>query len=106
MKANVDPVLGNWYRHLDKGYEFLVVAFDETDGVVDIQHFDGDVEALELDEWYEMSLEHIEAPADWAGPIDDFESDDTGYSETDMSDEDWEDSQGEWHEERPGRDED
>jgi len=106
MKENVDPVLGNWYRHLDKGYEFLVVAFDKTDGVVDIQHFDGDVEALELDEWYEMGLEHIEAPADWAGPIDAFESDDTGYSETDMSDEDWEDGQGEWHEDRPGRDED
>jgi hypothetical protein len=100
MAANVDPVLGNWYRHLDKGYEFQVVAYDETDGVVEIQHFDGDVEALELDEWNQMNLEHIEPPEEWEGAVDDFESDDTGYSETDMSDEDWNEGQGEWHEDR------
>jgi len=100
MTANVDPVLGNWYRHLDKGYEFQVVAYDETDGVVEIQHFDGDVEALETDEWYQMNLEPIEPPEEWEGPVDDFESDDTDYSETDMSDEDWNEGQGEWHEDR------
>lgn len=103
MKANVDPVLGNWYKHLDKGYEFQVVAFDEAGGVVEIQHFDGDVEALELNEWYAMDLELIESPEDWAGPIDDFESDDTGYSETDMSEEDWIEGLSEWPEDRPGR---
>jgi len=102
MKTSVDPVLGNWYRHLDKGYEFQVVAYDDADGVVEIQHFDGDVEALELDEWYDMELETIEPPEEWAGPIDDFESDDTGYSETGMSDEDWREGLSEWHEERPG----
>jgi hypothetical protein len=106
MTANVDPVLGNWYRHLDKGYEFQVVAYDETDGVVEIQHFDGDVEALELDEWKEMTLEHIEPPEGWAGPVDDFEGDDTGYSETGMSDEDWSEGLSEWHEDRLGRGDD
>lgn len=105
MKADVDPVLGNWYRHTDKGYEFQVVALDDTDGVVEIQHHDGDVEALELDEWYEMALEHIEPPEDWAGPTDDFEGDDTGYSETDMDDDDWEEEDGEWHDDRSERDE-
>ena len=100
MKANVDPILGNWYRHLDKGYEFQVVAHDATDGVVEIQHFDGDVEALELDDWYEMELEHIEPPEEWAGTVDDFESDDTGYIETDMSDSDWNEGLSEWHDDR------
>ncbi len=100
MTANVDPILGNWYRHLDKGYEFQVVAYDETDAVVEIQHFDGDVEALELDEWKAMSLEQIEPPEGWEGAVDDFESDDTGYSETEMSDEDWNEGLGEWHEDR------
>ena len=100
MTANLDPVLGNWYRHLDKGYEFQVVAYDETDGVVEIQHFDGDVEALETDEWQQMNLEAIEPPEEWEGPVDDFESDDTDYSESDMADEDWNEGLGEWHEER------
>ena len=96
MKSNITaPVLGNWYKHLDKGYEFQVVAYDETDGVVEIQHYDGDVEALEVDDWYEMELEHIEPPDEWAATADDFESDDPDYSETDMSDDDWNDGQGE-----------
>ena len=106
MTANLDPVLGNWYRHLDKGYEFQVVAFDETDGVVEIQHYDGDVEALELDDWYGMELEHIEPPEDWAGSMDDFESDDTGYSDSAMSDDDWNEGLDEWHENRARRGED
>lgn len=103
MQTDVDPVVGNWYRHLDKGYEFQVVAYDETGGVVEIQHFDGDVEALDLDEWYAMELEAIAPPEDWSGPVDDFESDDSGYSETDMSDEDWREGLSEWTGERPGR---
>ena len=103
MKANVDPVLGNWYRHLDKGHEFQVVAYDETDGVVEIQHFDGDVEALDVDDWQEMALEYIEPPEEWSGTVDDFESDDIGYSETGMSDEDWNEGLSEWHEDRLGR---
>jgi hypothetical protein len=97
MSVNIKPVLGNWYKHLDKGNEFQVVAYDETDGVVEIQHYDGDVEALELDDWNEMVLEHIEPPEDWAAAVDDFENDDTGYSETDMSEDDWNHGLGEWH---------
>ena len=104
MKTNIKPVLGNWYKHLDKGYEFQVVAYDETDGVVEIQHYDGDVEALELEDWHAMELEHIEPPEDWAGSVDDFESDDTGYSETEMSDADWNEGLDEWHEDRPRHD--
>ncbi len=106
MTANVDPVLGNWYRNLDKGYEFQVVAFDETDGVVEIQHYDGDVEALELDEWRGMALEHTEPPEEWTGSADEFESDAAGYSEVDMSDEDWNEGLNEWQESHHGRGDD
>ena len=106
MNGNPYPVLGNWYKHLDKGYEFQVVAYDETDGIVEIQHYDGDVEALELDDWYRMEVEHIEPPQDWSGSMDDFEKDDTGYSETGMSDDDWNEGFGEWHDGRPQRGDD
>ena len=96
MAANIDPVLGNWYKHLDKDDEFQVVAYDATDAVVEIQHYDGDVEALELDDWYQMELEHIEQPEDWAASIDDFESDDTGNSKSDMLEDNWDEDHGEW----------
>ena len=96
MAANIDPVLGNWYKHLDKDDEFQVVAYDATDAVVEIQHYDGDVEALELDDWYQMELEHIEQHEDWAASVDDFERDDTGNSKSDMLEDNWDEDHGEW----------
>jgi len=76
MKGNPKPVLGNWYRYLDKGHEFQVVTYDDIDGIVEILHYDGEVEALEVDDWDVMELEHIEPPQEWAGPMEDFEGDD------------------------------
>lgn len=89
MPTENDPMVRNWYRHLDKGQEFQVIVVDETDRVVDIQHFDGDVELLDLDTWYDMDVELIEAPEDWTGPVDDVERDDLGYEETDMEPKEW-----------------
>ena len=42
-----------------------------------------------------MALEPIETPEDWTGPMDDIERDDLGYTETDMSAEDWAEPLGE-----------
>jgi hypothetical protein len=106
MPTENDPMVGNWYRHLDKGQEFQVIVVDETDRVVDIQHFDGDVESLDLDAWYDMDVELIEAPEDWTGPVDDVERDDLGYEETDMEPKEWSEPMEEVRstgEERPGQ---
>jgi hypothetical protein len=89
MATDGDPVVGNWYQHLDKGQEFQVVAIDEESEVVEIQHFDGDVDEVELDAWYAMDLEAIEPPEDWTGPIDDIEKDDLGYSDPQSESDDW-----------------
>lgn len=89
MSTEVDPIPGNWYQHLDKGQEFQVIDVDETGGVVETQHFDGDIEEITLDDWYELDLEHIEPPEDWTGPVDEIEADDLGYSDTSMAPEDW-----------------
>jgi hypothetical protein len=51
--------------------------------------FDGDLEEMDFDEWHQQSIEAIEPPEDWTGPVDDVERDDLGYSETDMTPEDW-----------------
>lgn len=95
MPIEEEPTVNQWYRHLDKGYRFHVTALDEADGTVEIQHFDGDVEELDREEWYELEIEPIEPPEDWTGPIDDVERDDLGYTETDMTDTDWNESLGE-----------
>ena len=90
MSRDLDPIIGNWYRHLDKGQMFRVIAVDESDSTIELQHFDGDIEEVTMVGWRAMDLEVSEAPEDWTGPMDDIEPDDLGYSsETVMSDEDW-----------------
>jgi len=84
-----DPITGNWYRHLDKGESFHVVDIDEEAGNVEIQYFDGALDKVDLDDWYELEIEPMEAPEDWTGPVDDVERDDLGYTETDMGPREW-----------------
>jgi len=66
VPARNDPALGAWYRNIDDDETFQVVVYDETDGVVEIQASDGEVRALELDEWREMDVEPIEDPDEWS----------------------------------------
>jgi len=84
-----EPVISQWYQHRDKGYEFQVTAVDEEAGTVEMQHFDGDLEEVDMDTWYALDVAPIETPEDWTGPMDEIEADDLGYTETDMTDDDW-----------------
>lgn len=84
------PEVGQWYAHRDKGEMFHVVAFDEDAGLVELQDFDGAIDEVDLDTWFEMELEPSEPPEDWTGPVDDVETDDLGYtSGADVSARDW-----------------
>jgi hypothetical protein len=108
MSTDLDPRVGDWYQRLDNEEKFEVVAVDESAGILQIQHFDGDLEELDLDEWYQMEIEPIEAPEDWTGPMDDIERDDLGYTEPGGVKTDWDRSIHElekspepWEEEEP-----
>ncbi len=107
MTTEADPVVENWYQHLDKGQKFRVVALSEDDRSVEIQYFDGDVEEIALDDWYELEIEPVEAPENWTGPIDVGEVDDLVTQITDTTAEDWAAPQREIQPEQPaaGRDE-
>lgn len=89
MASETDPIIGNWYRYLDKGLKFEVVAIEEESGIIETQYFDGDIEELDLEDWYEMDIEPIAEPEDWTGPMDEIERDDLGYTETLMGTSDW-----------------
>ncbi len=89
MVTENDPIVGYWYQHLDKGQHFLVVAFDEDDGLVEIQHFDGSIEEIDLDTWYEVELAPAGDPESWAGAVDVGDLDDLGTSVTDTNPDDW-----------------
>jgi hypothetical protein len=89
MPTEADPILGNWYQHLDKGQKFCVVALNEDEGLIEMQHFDGDLEEIDRDTWYQLDLELIEEPENWSGPIDIGEIDDLGTEITDTTGDDW-----------------
>jgi hypothetical protein len=89
MSNDLDPILGNWYQHLDKGQLFRVVAIDEDNEVVEIQHFDGDLDEVEMSLWREMDIDLAEEPENFSGPYDVGELDDYGTEITDTARADW-----------------
>ena len=91
MPTEFDPIINSWYYHLDKGQKFYVVDVDDDAGVVEIQHFDGDLEEINLKDWYGMEIEISEAPENWSGAMDIGEQDDLGTEVTDTNSEDWSD---------------
>ena len=48
--ATPQPGIGDWYR-LDSGSLFEVVAYDDDDGTIEIQYFDGTVEEMDIEDW-------------------------------------------------------
>jgi len=62
----IEPVVGDWYR--SHGQLFEVVAVDDAERVVEIQHADGDLEEMDFDDWRTRcragSLDAAEAPED------------------------------------------
>lgn len=84
------PEADQWYEDAD-GQAFQVISVDADDGTVAVQYFDGDVEALDLETWYQLQPEPTAAPEDWSGPFDDLEADDFGDTETPYRPEDWND---------------
>ncbi len=45
----IEPVVGDWYR--SHGQIFEVVAIDDAERVIEIQHADGDLEEIEFEDW-------------------------------------------------------
>ena len=63
--ANRKPNVGNWYQDAETGSIFEVVAFDEEDGNIEVQHLDGQIEEFDLEAWREMRVGGIAQPEDW-----------------------------------------
>lgn len=71
-----EPRIGDWYQSIN-GDKFEIVALDEDEATLEIQHYDGAVEEIDFDTWEEMELISIEPPEDWSGSYD-LERDDYG----------------------------
>ena len=89
MATENDPIIGSWYFHNDKGQQFVIVNVDAENELVDIQHFDGDIEEISFTNWYDMNIEIGTEPENWSGATDVGEVDDYGTSVTDTTTEEW-----------------
>ena len=64
MKSTT-PQVGNWYKEIQQGLTFEVVAIDEKTRSIEVQLIDGAVTEYDFENWNEMLLEQIEEPEDW-----------------------------------------
>ena len=85
--AVIYPAIGEWYR-APGGSLFEVVALDEEDDTIEVQHFDGTVEEIEMDAWPGLLLESAGPPEDWTGSVD-VEQEDTQIGRDEVSQNDW-----------------
>ena len=100
MQNELDPIPGNWYAHQDKGQPFFVIDIDSGSHLIEIQHFDGDLEAVEASEWASMDLALSAEPENCMGALDDPVADDLGYTSTEMRGPDWTEETDEYHDRR------
>ncbi len=93
MGREYEPIVGQWYEDLENEETFQVLKVDEDREIVEIQHLDGDIEELDVDDWAELDLETIEEPEGWSGSQGDDEDDDDKdeWEEEEEEDEDDED---------------
>lgn len=51
------------------------------DESIEIQHFEGEIEELDLETWLLIGPRQVEAPEDWTGAYDELDREDLGYSD-------------------------
>ncbi len=94
MGREYEPTVGQWYEDLENEETFRVTKVDEDREIIEIEHLDGDVEELDVDDWAELDLDMTEEPEGWSGSTaaeDDDEDEDWDEEEDEEDDEDDED---------------
>jgi hypothetical protein len=84
MATIADPIIESWYKDVENSLIFKIVAIDEKDDTIEVQYLNGDIGEYDKDSWYNSTFDYIEAPEDWSAPYGNLETDDLGYSDTDI----------------------
>lgn len=96
MATGEDPIVDQWYQQADKDRQFKVISVDEDTAIVELQYVDGEIEEMDVDDWYVLEIESIDEPEDWAAKT---EKDETEEEEDVAEDEVEEDVEEEEEEE-------
>lgn len=79
MTTEADPVPGNWYYDRGATLRFRVVGLDDDEGMVEIQHFSGDLDTIAMSRWYGLDLEPAEPVLNPEGPTNDVDDGPVDY---------------------------
>jgi hypothetical protein len=82
-----EPTVGQWYEDLENDETFQVLKVDEDREIVEIQHLDGDIEELDVDDWAGSKSEKDEDDEE-DDEDDDWDEDDDEDDDDDLDDED------------------
>lgn len=93
MPTDTDPIVEQWYESLEENHKFKVIALDDTIGTIEIQHYDGSLEEVDIETWYQLDIELTDDPNDWIGALDDPVQDLSDYEDSDLVRDGWETSQ-------------
>ncbi len=88
MAIEFYPIVGNWYEDLDNGQRFEVLEVDEDRRITEIQYPNGEVDEIDLSDWYDMDLEPVEDSEEWTGSAEEAEPEELQYTESD-EEENW-----------------
>ena len=67
MATDADPIIDEWYHYPEKGKKFRVTDLDECSASIEIQYLDGGIDHIDMDDWKDLNMAHIDPPADWTG---------------------------------------
>lgn len=70
MSGQISAEIGHWYRPFSGDNLFEVVAIDYDDQVIEVQHFDGEVEEIDFNGWKTIIPIETSPPEDWTGPFE------------------------------------
>ena len=64
------PAIGQWYKEVESGALFEVVAHDDGDGTIEVQYLDGEIAEFDTETWGELTLVPAVEPEDWRTPYE------------------------------------
>ncbi|MEE4245060.1 MAG: DUF6763 family protein [Kangiellaceae bacterium] len=64
------PEIGHWYRLTVNRDPVEVVALDDNETQIELEHFDGEIESLDHEQWLALEPVEVSAPEDWSGPFE------------------------------------
>ena len=70
MLKRIQPEVGNWYENVEDETLFEVVAIDDDGSSLAIQYFEGELEEMDIEAFWQLALRSVDQPEDWAGPYE------------------------------------